>query len=82
MDDIGIGGGIFIVVAAAVTTFVFVAIPLWAAVDVFRSRDTIRHPWLLIVVLIASIPFLIGGVVGVVYFARRGRDRTTAERTR
>ncbi len=80
MDDIGLAGGLFILVAGALSTLVFVALPVWAAIDVYRRRDAMRYPLLFITVLLGTIPFGVGGVLALAYFAQRRGETSNTQR--
>jgi hypothetical protein len=75
MDDIGVLGAAFILVVGAATTVVFIVVPVLAAIDAYRSRDTWRHAWPFIATTVATIPFFVGGLLGIGYFLLKRRRR-------
>ena len=73
MDSIGLPGGIFILVVTGIGLVVFVGVPLWAAFDIYRSRDTISYWWARIAVIIVTIPFGIGALLGIAHLITKPR---------
>lgn len=73
MDGIGLPGGIFILTLMGAWAAMLV-IALWAAVDVYLHRDTMRYPWVLIAGLVVAAPFVVGGLVGVLYLISKRRE--------
>jgi ABC-type glycerol-3-phosphate transport system permease component len=80
MDGIGVAGGAFILLAGAAGLALFVALPIIAALDIVRNRDRYQYPVLMAGALIATIPILIGGLLGVAYYLLR--DKLTVSRSR
>ena len=82
MDDIGLAGGLFILVAGALSTLVFVVLPVWVAIDVYRRRDAIHYPLLFITVLLGTIPFGVGGILAIAYLvSQRHRGASNPQRS-